>query len=49
MTSAEAIEHASRLFLLAEAEPDAGRMQRYECLGDSWVKLAELLAEKERV
>lgn len=48
MTSAEARDHAVRLLTQAEAETDRGLMERYNALADSWLALAEHLAEVER-
>lgn len=50
MTCDEAIGHAARL--LAEAELEATnlqRMERLEKLADSWINIANLLRERERV
>lgn len=49
MNTAEAIEAAARLLHMAEAEPNPQLMERYEKLADSWISLAALLAERDRV
>jgi hypothetical protein len=43
------VEHAARLLKSAELEPDLARMERVEKLAASWLALANLLAERERV
>lgn len=45
----QALDHAARLLRMAESEPDPGRMERYEKLADSWIGMAALLNERERV
>lgn len=48
-TAEEAIENAGRLLAVAEVETDRQLMERFEHLADSWIALARLLAERERV
>ncbi|MFG2076967.1 hypothetical protein [Nonomuraea maritima] len=49
MTFDEAVQNAARLLSNAELETDLARMERIEKLADSWLSLANLLAERERV
>lgn len=49
VTVTDAIEHAARLLTMAENDPDPSRMERYEKIADSWVSMAHLLQERERV
>lgn len=49
MTAADAIENAARLLKNAELETDLARMERVERLADSWLTLASMLLERERV
>jgi len=50
MTSADALENTARLLHAAELEfGNLPLMERLEKLADSWIAVATLLAEKERV
>ena len=50
LTADDAIAGAIRLLAFAEASiGNIALMERYEKLADSWVSLAHLLAERERV
>ena len=50
MTSQEAIDHACRLLEQAEMElTNLPLMERLDELASSWLTVASLLAEKERV
>lgn len=49
MTSDEALDNAARLLRNAEVETDRVLMERLTGIADSWVVIAQLLAEKERV
>ena len=49
MTSDEALDRAIDLLNQAQDETDRGLMERYGALADSWLAVAETLAEKERV
>lgn len=49
MNTQEAIENAARLLNMAEAEANPQLMERYEKLADSWISLAHLTNERERV
>ncbi|MET7334359.1 hypothetical protein [Nonomuraea sp. NPDC005650] len=49
MTVDEAVQNAARLLSNAELETGLARMERIEKLADSWLSLANLLAERERV
>lgn len=49
MTSDKALENAIRLLEAAEAETDRGLMERWVGMADSWLAVAQVLAEKERV
>lgn len=48
MTAAEARDNAVRLLQAAEHETDRQLMERLNDLADSWLALAEQLAEAER-
>ncbi|MGH3319868.1 MAG: hypothetical protein ACRDN9_06735 [Streptosporangiaceae bacterium] len=45
----QAIHNAARLLDAAEAETNLALMERLEKLADSWIGLAHLLHERERV
>lgn len=49
MTTDEALENAVRLLQAAEIETDLAKMERYEKLADSWIAVANLLNDRERV
>jgi hypothetical protein len=48
VTVDEAVQNAARLLSNAELEMDLARMERIEKLADSWISLANLLAERKR-
>jgi hypothetical protein len=49
VTVDEALANATRLLQAAEAETNLLLMERLEKLADSWVQIAALLNERERV
>ena len=49
MTFDEAIANAARLLRHAETETNLAAMERLEKLADSWVSIANLIRERERV
>jgi hypothetical protein len=49
MTCDQAIENAARLLNMAEAESNPQLMERYEKIADSWISLAHLVSDRERV
>lgn len=48
-TAAEALGNAVRLLQAAETETNLALMERLESLADSWIQVAALMAERERV
>lgn len=49
MTVDEAVDNAARLLRHAEAETNLALMERLENLADSWLGIAHLLNEREKV
>lgn len=49
MTFDEAIANAARLLHNAETETNLAMMERLEKLADSWISIANLIRERERV
>jgi hypothetical protein len=49
MTFEDAIANAARLLQAAEGETNLAVMERLEKLADSWVSIANLIRERERV
>lgn len=49
ITADEALTNAARLLERAEIEPNPTLMERFDSLACSWLAMANLLAEKERV
>lgn len=45
----EALGNATRLLQMAEAETNLALMERLEKLADSWVQIAALLADREKI
>lgn len=49
MTFEEAIANAARILIHAEGETNLAHMERLEKLADSWISMANLIRERERV
>ena len=49
MTAGDAIQKACEVLERAELEPNDSRVEALTCVADSWTRLAEALAEIERV
>lgn len=49
VTADEAIENAARLLRAAEIETNLALVERLDSLADTWVAIAQLLTERERV
>lgn len=49
MTFDQALANAARLLQAAEAETNLALMERLEKLADSWISIANLIRERERV
>lgn len=47
-TADEALANAARILRNAEVETNLATMERLESLADSWLAMANLLAERER-
>lgn len=48
-TADQALANAARLLERAEIDPNPQNMATYDAIADSWITLAGLLMEKERV
>lgn len=49
ITVEEAVENAARMLRMAETDGNPQVMERYEKIADSWISMAHLLNERERV
>lgn len=49
MTADEALANAARILHNAEGETNLAAMERLESLADSWLVMANMLTERERV
>ncbi|MEU8886728.1 hypothetical protein [Streptomyces sp. NPDC048442] len=49
LTADQALDNAARLLELAELNPNPALMERYDAVACSWLAMASLLLEKERV